>query len=325
MPPLVFAGEARRLKTLLGDVAGGQGLPAAGRRLRRELQGIPRRQHPRHLPPDPADGGGADLRRRQAGGEGGPHRRPVRQAALGADRDDRRRRPCRPIGATTSTAWSSRPRIAIPDPERLLQRLRPVGRDAEPAARLRQRRLCRPATTSTAGRWASWPTARRARATASCRTRSARALTFMSAIGVTPESQPDPAPGGVLHQPRGPAAGLRGSHDPRRFHLGRLVRHLAPTCCGSASAPASWTARTSSSCAASRTRSASSAARPWKRDDLLRLIDALNPQNEPGRLTLYGRFGSDKIADRLPRLMKRHQGRRPLRWSGPSTRCTATR
>jgi 3-deoxy-7-phosphoheptulonate synthase len=39
-------------------------------------------------------------------------------------------------------------------------------------------------------------------------------------------------------------------------------------------------------------------------DDLLRLIDVLNPQNEPGRLTLYGRFGSDKIADRLPRLMK---------------------
>ena len=39
-------------------------------------------------------------------------------------------------------------------------------------------------------------------------------------------------------------------------------------------------------------------------DDLLRLIDVLNPHNEPGRLTLYGRFGSDKIADRLPRLMK---------------------
>jgi 3-deoxy-7-phosphoheptulonate synthase len=39
-------------------------------------------------------------------------------------------------------------------------------------------------------------------------------------------------------------------------------------------------------------------------DDLLRLIDVLNPANEPGRLTLYGRFGSDKIADRLPRLMK---------------------
>jgi 3-deoxy-7-phosphoheptulonate synthase len=39
-------------------------------------------------------------------------------------------------------------------------------------------------------------------------------------------------------------------------------------------------------------------------DDLLRLIDVLNPANEAGRLTLIGRFGSDKIADRLPRLME---------------------
>ena len=39
-------------------------------------------------------------------------------------------------------------------------------------------------------------------------------------------------------------------------------------------------------------------------DDLLALMDALNPKDEPGRLTLYGRFGSDKIAERLPRLMR---------------------
>ena len=38
-------------------------------------------------------------------------------------------------------------------------------------------------------------------------------------------------------------------------------------------------------------------------DALLALIDALNPKDEPGRLTLYGRFGSDKIAARLPKLM----------------------
>jgi 3-deoxy-7-phosphoheptulonate synthase len=39
-------------------------------------------------------------------------------------------------------------------------------------------------------------------------------------------------------------------------------------------------------------------------DELLRLIDILNPRNEPGRLTLYGRFGADRVADRLPRLME---------------------
>jgi 3-deoxy-7-phosphoheptulonate synthase len=46
-------------------------------------------------------------------------------------------------------------------------------------------------------------------------------------------------------------------------------------------------------------------------DDLLRLIDVLNPRDEPGRLTLYGRFGADRIAERLPRLMQatRRDGR----------------
>ena len=38
-------------------------------------------------------------------------------------------------------------------------------------------------------------------------------------------------------------------------------------------------------------------------DDLLRLIDALNPANEPGRLTLYGRFGAEKVEQALPGLM----------------------
>ena len=38
-------------------------------------------------------------------------------------------------------------------------------------------------------------------------------------------------------------------------------------------------------------------------DELLKLIDALSPANEPGRLTLYGRFGADKVAQALPALM----------------------
>ncbi len=39
-------------------------------------------------------------------------------------------------------------------------------------------------------------------------------------------------------------------------------------------------------------------------DELIRLIDLLNPQNEPGRLTLIVRFGSDKVADALPPLIR---------------------
>jgi 3-deoxy-7-phosphoheptulonate synthase len=49
-------------------------------------------------------------------------------------------------------------------------------------------------------------------------------------------------------------------------------------------------------------------------DGLLALIDALNPDGEPGRLTLYGRFGADKIAQRLPGLMRATLGR-PVVWA----------
>ncbi|MEM7222728.1 MAG: 3-deoxy-7-phosphoheptulonate synthase class II [Pseudomonadota bacterium] len=38
--------------------------------------------------------------------------------------------------------------------------------------------------------------------------------------------------------------------------------------------------------------------------DLLRLIDALNPDNEPGRLTLISRMGSDKVEQGLPPLVR---------------------
>jgi 3-deoxy-7-phosphoheptulonate synthase len=39
-------------------------------------------------------------------------------------------------------------------------------------------------------------------------------------------------------------------------------------------------------------------------DDLMRLIDILNPRNEAGRLTLICRFGADKIEKHLPKLIR---------------------
>src|SRR5215211_8281950 len=39
-------------------------------------------------------------------------------------------------------------------------------------------------------------------------------------------------------------------------------------------------------------------------DELVRLIDILNPENEPGRLTLICRFGADKVFDKLPALVR---------------------
>ncbi len=39
-------------------------------------------------------------------------------------------------------------------------------------------------------------------------------------------------------------------------------------------------------------------------DDLLRLLDRLNPTDEAGRITLICRFGTDKVAEHLPRLIE---------------------
>jgi 3-deoxy-7-phosphoheptulonate synthase len=51
-------------------------------------------------------------------------------------------------------------------------------------------------------------------------------------------------------------------------------------------------------------------------DGLLELIDLLNPENEPGRLTLIARFGADKVGEHLPRLVQavKREGRNVV-WS----------
>ena len=51
-------------------------------------------------------------------------------------------------------------------------------------------------------------------------------------------------------------------------------------------------------------------------DGLLNLIDILNPGNEAGRLTLIARFGSDKVGEHLPKLVRavEREGRKVV-WS----------
>ena len=53
-----------------------------------------------------------------------------------------------------------------------------------------------------------------------------------------------------------------------------------------------------------------------KPDALLELIDILNPANEPGRLTLIARFGADKVGEYLPALVRavKREGRHVV-WS----------
>jgi 3-deoxy-7-phosphoheptulonate synthase len=43
-------------------------------------------------------------------------------------------------------------------------------------------------------------------------------------------------------------------------------------------------------------------------DELIRLIDVLNPENEPGRLTLITRMGADHVETKLAPLVRRVQG-----------------
>ena len=51
-------------------------------------------------------------------------------------------------------------------------------------------------------------------------------------------------------------------------------------------------------------------------DELLKLAAILNPENKPGRLTLICRFGADKVADKLPMLIRAvaREGRKVV-WS----------
>ena len=60
-----------------------------------------------------------------------------------------------------------------------------------------------------------------------------------------------------------------------------------------------------------------------KVDEMLRLIDILNPENEPGRLTLIVRLGADKVGEMLPQMIRavKREGRS---WCGRAIRCTAT-
>jgi len=51
-------------------------------------------------------------------------------------------------------------------------------------------------------------------------------------------------------------------------------------------------------------------------DELLRLIETLDPANKPGRLVLIGRFGTGKAAERLPALMRAtHEAGSKALWS----------
>ena len=89
----------------------------------------------------------------------------------------------------------------------------------------------------------------------------------------------------------------------------RLTSRGSTTCrrtsCGSASAPASSTARTSRSPSCWPTRSGVKIGPTTTPELAVEYVERLDPGNTPGRLTLISRMGNDKVRDVLPPIVEK--------------------
>ena len=111
-------------------------------------------------------------------------------------------------------------------------------------------------------------------------------------------------PRGFLHQPRGAARSITSRPKLGRCRAapaGITSRRTSP---GSATARARSTARTSSISAGIANPIGVKIGPAVTPDEALALAGALNPQNEPGRLTFIHRFGADRVEKCLPPLAK---------------------
>ncbi len=301
MPPLVFAGEARRLKSLLGEVSEGRAFLLQGGDCAesfKEFHADNIRDTFRlilQMAVVLTFAGGKPVVKvgRMAGQFAKPRSAPIEtqgEVTLPSYRGDN-------INAMEFTEAGRRP-----DPQRLIQA---YSQSASTLNLLRAFAGGGYADLHNIHRWtlgfvADSPQGARYRELAD---KISDSLAFMEAIGVTPESHPS------LHQVE-----FFTSHEALLLGFEEAMTRVDSTSGQwyDTSAHLVWIGE--------RTRDPQGAHVEFFRgiknpiglkcgptmegDDLLRLIDILNPNNEPGRLTLYGRFGYDKIADRLPRLLQ---------------------
>ncbi len=301
MPPLVFAGEARRLKGLLGDVAEGRAFLLQGGDCAesfKEFHADNIRDSFRlilQMAVVLTFAGGKPIVKvgRMAGQFGKPRSSPVEKIGdveLPSYRGDN-------INGTEFT-----PEARIPDPQRLLQA---YGQSASTLNLLRAFAGGGYADLYNIHRWTlgfvnDSPQGARY---GELSEKISEALTFMAAIGVTPETHPE------MHRVE-----FFTSHEGLLLGFEEAMTRVDSTSGEwyDTSAHLLWIGE--------RTRQLDGAHVEYFRgiknpigvkvgptlepDELLRLIDVLNPKNEPGRLTLYGRFGYDKVEDRLPRLLR---------------------
>ena len=301
MPPLVFAGEARRLKTLLGEVAAGRAFLLQGGDCAesfKEFHADNIRDTFRlilQMAVVLTFAGGKPVVKvgRMAGQFAKPRSSPVETIGgveLPSYRGDI-------INGMDFDAASR-----VPDPQRLLQA---YSQSASTLNLLRAFAGGGYADLYNIHRWTlgfvnDSPQGARYRELSE---KISEALTFMAAIGVTPESQPD------LHRVE-----FFTAHEALLLGFEEAMTRVDSTSGEwyDTSAHLLWIGE--------RTRQLDGAHVEYFRgiknpigvkvgptlepDELLRLVDVLNPKNEAGRLTLYGRFGSDKIEARLPSLME---------------------
>jgi len=306
MPPLVFAGEARRLKSLLGDVAAGKAFL---------LQGGDCAESFKEFAADNIRdtfrlilqmavvltfAGGKPVVKvgRMAGQFGKPRSSPVEKIGdveLPSYRGDN-------INGMDFT-----PEARIPDPQRLLQA---YGQSSSTLNLLRAFAGGGYADLYNIHRWTlgfvnDSPQGARYRELSE---KISESLTFMAAIGVTPETHPE------MHRVE-----FFTSHEGLLLGFEEAMTRIDSTSGDwyDTSAHLLWIGE--------RTRQLDGAHIEYFRgirnpigmkvgptmegDELNRLIDVLNPKDEAGRLTLYGRFGYDKIEDRLPGLLRATKGR----------------
>jgi 3-deoxy-7-phosphoheptulonate synthase len=313
MPPLVFAGEARRLKSLLGDVSAGKAFL---------LQGGDCAESFKEFSADNIRDTFRLILQMAvvltfAGGK------PVVKVGRMAGQFAKpRSEPIETVGGVTLPSYRGdningmefEASVRAPDPERLLKAY------AQSAATLNLLRAFAGggyADLHNIHRWTlgfvgdSPQGARYAELT----DKISEALAFMSAIGVTPQSHPD------LHRVE-----FFTAHEALLLGFEEAMTRVDSTTGDwyDVSAHLLWIGE--------RTRDLDGAHVAFMRgiknpiglkvgptlepDALLKLIDVLNPEDEPGRLTLYGRFGADKIAARLPGLMRAtREGSRRVVWA----------
>ena len=301
MPPLVFAGEARRLKTLLGDVADGRAFLLQGGDCAesfKEFHADNIRDTFRlilQMAVVLTFAGGKPVVKvgRMAGQFAKPRSSPV-ESVGGVELPSYR--------GDIINGMDFDAAARVPDPQRLLQA---YSQSASTLNLLRAFAGGGYADLYNIHRWTlgfvnDSPQGARYRELSE---KISEALTFMAAIGVTPESQPD------LHRVE-----FFTAHEALLLGFEEAMTRVDSTSGEwyDTSAHLLWIGE--------RTRQLDGAHVEYFRgiknpigvkvgptlepDELLRLIDVLNPKNEAGRLTLYGRFGSDKIEARLPRLME---------------------